>query len=271
MSVFCQSFDLELFSHWEERVELLLRHIHLPLVHKIQDWRHIGPVNSPEENEWMRMLVLTKDLPEDGGAGGEDHAVSLERALVTGQGHIKQLLVAPQLLEGCDEAGLIMLPPQAEILHDMDPSHKWLDVYSAVCWVTGIGKYPLDSLNKLLGWQCVGLWGSSCKFLWFHWSRAWARNHLGCCRHPGHGVWASEEHTRHSAVSQQPGRAAGPLPSWSLPWPGGGGRNEISLDHPLHLLSSENTEHQYWGSDKCIFMSIWAVKGWKEQNGRGWK
>ena len=66
----------------------------------------------------MRMLVLAKDLPEDGGACWENHAVGLELALVTGKGNVHQLAVTLHLLEGCYEAGLVMLPPQAEIIHD---------------------------------------------------------------------------------------------------------------------------------------------------------
>ena len=54
----------------------------------------------------------------------------------------------------------------------------------------------------------------------------------------------SEGNTHDVLQSAGLGRAASKL----IPALAGcvGGRNEISLDHPLHLLSSEeNTEHQY--------------------------
>ena len=77
----------------------------------------------------MRMLVLAEDLSEDGGAGGEHHPVGLQLTLLAGHGHVQQLCVTLELLEGCHKTRLKMLPSQTEIIHDEAQSQ----VVSAQC------------------------------------------------------------------------------------------------------------------------------------------
>ena len=63
------------------------------------------------------MGVAPQDVPEEGRAGGQDDLVGLQLLLViTGQGHVKEVLVLAQLAEGHADVALEVVPPEAELL-----------------------------------------------------------------------------------------------------------------------------------------------------------
>ena len=55
-------------------------------------------------------------LPEDGTAGGEDQSVGLHLILATGEGHVQQLPLGPQLTQAPADPGLEVVPSQGELL-----------------------------------------------------------------------------------------------------------------------------------------------------------
>ena len=60
------------------------------------------------------MGVPSQHRAEEGGAGGQDHLVRLDLLILTGQGHVKEVFVLPQLTEGCGNVRLKIIPPETE-------------------------------------------------------------------------------------------------------------------------------------------------------------
>ena len=53
---------------------------------------------------------------EERAASGEYHFVSLDLIFITGEGHIKEVLVVPQLPKGNTDVGLKVIPSQTKLL-----------------------------------------------------------------------------------------------------------------------------------------------------------
>jgi len=60
--------------------------------------------------------VPAQDVPEEGGASGEDDFVRLHLGIITGESDIKEVLLLAEFSERDADVGLEVVPPQAELL-----------------------------------------------------------------------------------------------------------------------------------------------------------
>ena len=111
-----QSLDLQPLCGLEEGRELILRHVHLPGVHELQDGREVLEGHVLEDDDGVLGGVLLEQGLEVGGAGREDHLVRLAGLAVAGQGHVREGLFVAEVLEGGDHVGLEVVPSQAKLL-----------------------------------------------------------------------------------------------------------------------------------------------------------
>jgi len=90
-----ESFDPELLSDCQERVELLLRHIHLTHVHEVKDGEHFLIFDTLQVEKWMLMWIPPQHVTEERRAGREDHFVGRDLAVFTGQCNIEKVFLLP--------------------------------------------------------------------------------------------------------------------------------------------------------------------------------
>merc|ERR1719348_968266 len=112
----CQTLDLEPLCSLEELWELILSNIHLPSVHELKNGSEMGKGHVLEDDDGVLGRVLLQQSLEVGAASREDHLVSLAALPLTGNGHVCEGLLIPQVLEGGHHVGLEVIPPQAELL-----------------------------------------------------------------------------------------------------------------------------------------------------------
>ena len=63
----------ELLGHGEEGVELLLRHVHLAVVHEVEHGHEVRVLDALEVEQRVLVAVPPQDRPEERRAGREDH------------------------------------------------------------------------------------------------------------------------------------------------------------------------------------------------------
>ena len=69
-----------------------------------------------EDNDRVLSRVLLQQRLEVGRAGGQDHLVRLAALPITGNRHVSERLLIPEVFEGGDHVGLEVVPSQAELL-----------------------------------------------------------------------------------------------------------------------------------------------------------
>merc|ERR1719323_1856374 len=96
----CQTLHLEFLGHCQERIELLLCNVHLPVVHEVQNRGEIGEPHALEIEKRVGVLVASEDRSEEGRAGGEYHFVCLDLLVVARQSDIKEVFVLSDFTKG---------------------------------------------------------------------------------------------------------------------------------------------------------------------------
>merc|ERR1719242_2737854 len=69
-----------------------------------------------EEEEGVLVGVPAKDVPEEGGTGGENDFVCLHLGIITGKSDIKEVFLLTEFSESDADVGLEVVPPQAKLL-----------------------------------------------------------------------------------------------------------------------------------------------------------
>ena len=107
-----KTLNLELLRDAEEGAEVVLGDVNLAPVHEVQQ-RDQVPVPHPLQEEERVMVpgVPEEDVPEEGGAGREHDLVGLHLTAILGdEAHVEQLLLLPEIIEGCAEVLLVVIP-----------------------------------------------------------------------------------------------------------------------------------------------------------------
>ena len=116
ISILSESFHLELLSDGEEGVELVLGDGDLPEVHEAQDGLEVAELHTLQVEEGVLVGVPAKDVPEEGGTGGENDFVCLHLGIITGKSDIKEVFLLAEFSESDADVGLEVVPPQAKLL-----------------------------------------------------------------------------------------------------------------------------------------------------------
>ena len=87
----CDKFrvSMAVFCYSKEGVELLLCQIYLPVVHEVEHGLEVGVLHTLQGEERVLVVVSTENISKVGAAGREDHIVSLNLLIITGQCYIK--------------------------------------------------------------------------------------------------------------------------------------------------------------------------------------
>ena len=93
-----------------------LSHIHLSLVHKVENRQELLVLHALEVEEGVLVGVPAKDVPEEGGTGGENDFVCLHLGIITGKSDIKEVFLLAEFSESDADVGLEVVPPQAKLL-----------------------------------------------------------------------------------------------------------------------------------------------------------
>ena len=64
----------------------------------------------------MAVRILSQDVPKERGAGCQYHLVSLHLIVLTGDGHVKEILIITKLSEGHTDVRLEVVPLEAKLL-----------------------------------------------------------------------------------------------------------------------------------------------------------
>jgi len=112
----CQSFHLESLGSLEELGELVLSHIHLSGIHELQDGSQVLERNILQNDDGVFCWILFQKCLEVGAAGRQNHLVGLGALPVAGDGHIRERLLVPEVLEAGHHVGLEVVPSQAKLL-----------------------------------------------------------------------------------------------------------------------------------------------------------
>lgn len=87
---------------------------YLAVIDELDDPLEVREGHVPEDNDGMLPGGdVPQDLPEVGGAGGQDDLVGLEGLALGAEGDVDKVLVGQQLLEGAGHAVLVVVPLQA--------------------------------------------------------------------------------------------------------------------------------------------------------------
>ena len=104
-------------------------HINLAIVHEMQQRRNIFVLEVLDDNDGVlaRVTLTTtsisvlkrppvtahlEKLPEVGTAGGEQHLVGGQALALHPEGHVHEVLLSQQTLEGGDQLVLVVVPKQ---------------------------------------------------------------------------------------------------------------------------------------------------------------
>ena len=93
-----------------------LSHIHLSLVHEVENREQLLVLDALEVEEGMLVGIPAKDVPEERTASREDDLVSLHLGIITGESDIKEVLLLAEFSESDADVGLEVVPPQAKLL-----------------------------------------------------------------------------------------------------------------------------------------------------------
>ena len=95
-----EALHLEVPGHGEEGVELLLCHVHLAVVHEVEDGDQVGVLDALQVEEGVLVPVAPQHRAEEGGAGREDDLVCLQLLIIAGQGDVEEIFVFTELPKG---------------------------------------------------------------------------------------------------------------------------------------------------------------------------
>ena len=111
-----QAFHLEVFSHGQEGVELLLSHIDLAVVHEVENCGEVVECHTLEVEERVGVGIVPEDCSEEWRAGREDDLVGLDLAITDRQGAVEEVFLLPDFAESDADVALKVIPPKAELL-----------------------------------------------------------------------------------------------------------------------------------------------------------
>jgi len=114
--VLSETLHSQIFCHSQKGVQLLLSHIHLSLVHEVENREQLLVLDALEVEEGMLVGIPAKDVPEERTASREDDLVSLHLGIITGESDIKEVLLLAEFSESDADVGLEVVPPQAKLL-----------------------------------------------------------------------------------------------------------------------------------------------------------
>ena len=82
----------------EEALQVLLEDVHLALVDVVDQGHELGGLQPSHEDQLLLVvLVPLEQSLKEGTGGGEDQLMGLHFTILTGQGHIRKIIVAPQV------------------------------------------------------------------------------------------------------------------------------------------------------------------------------
>merc|ERR1719431_863775 len=90
-----QTLDLQLLGGLQEGGELVLGHVHLPCVHKLQDCGQMHEWNILQDDDWVLGWILLQRVLEIWAAGAEDHLMGLGVLAFCGNSHIAERFLVP--------------------------------------------------------------------------------------------------------------------------------------------------------------------------------
>ena len=92
-----------------------MRHVHLAVVHEVQDGLEVSESDAPQIKKGMCVGVSSEHGSEERRARRENNFVRLDLLIITGQSYIKEVFVFPQLTESDAYIALKVVPSQAEL------------------------------------------------------------------------------------------------------------------------------------------------------------
>jgi hypothetical protein len=115
-----QALHFQPLCCFEERRQLILRHVDLARVHELEDGRQVLEGDVFEDDDWVLGWVLLEKSFEVGRARREDHFVgsgpAFARLSIARERDVREGLLVAQVLEGRDHVGLEVVPSQTELL-----------------------------------------------------------------------------------------------------------------------------------------------------------
>lgn len=112
-----QAFDLEHLGHFEQCRQLIVRYVHLALVHVVQDGLHLGMAHVFEDDRRVLARHLGEHRLEVRRARSQHHLVALDRRpALAEKRRVREFLGPEQLHEHVGQVGLMIVPPKAVLL-----------------------------------------------------------------------------------------------------------------------------------------------------------
>ena len=111
----------EIFGDGEEVVEILLGHVDLAVVHKVEDRLEIGEADPLHVEEGVLVGVTPEHGAEEGAAGGEDDFVGVDLIIVACEGHVEKVFIISQFSKSPADVRLKVVPLEAELFG----AHCW--------------------------------------------------------------------------------------------------------------------------------------------------
>lgn len=111
-----QTSDLQTLRHLQQRGDVLLAHVDLPLVHELHHCLQLEPPDILQDDDRVLAGVLGEHILEVRAAGGQHHLMSFQRVAVASQSHIHERLTLQELVKHVGEVALVVVPPETELL-----------------------------------------------------------------------------------------------------------------------------------------------------------
>ena len=92
-----------------------MRHVHLAVVHEVQDGLEVSESDAPQIKKGMCVGVSSEHGSEERRARRENNFVRLDLLIITGQSYIKEVFVFPQFSESDAYIVLEIVPPQTKL------------------------------------------------------------------------------------------------------------------------------------------------------------
>ena len=91
-------------------------HVHLAVVHEVENGLQIAELDAFQVEKRVSVWVFPQNRAKEWRACRKYHFVSLDLIFIAGKGHIKEVLVVPQLPKGNTDVGLKVIPSQTKLL-----------------------------------------------------------------------------------------------------------------------------------------------------------
>lgn len=105
-----QPADLQRLGHFQQRRDLLLRHVDLAAVHEVDDCLQIAVLYVAHYYYRVPARVVHEQRLEVGAARGEHHLVRFQALALTGERYVHKGLGLEQLVEAVREISLVVVP-----------------------------------------------------------------------------------------------------------------------------------------------------------------